>query len=558
VNPVVRVGSVGFPSMIRGENDLLRTEPAVQPTHAYNQTEYPFSDQVTLNQLFERQVLLHPHQAAVVGDLDPFWGSDTFSYGRLNEAANQVARRLRELGVIPDQIVGILTERSMAMVVGIFGILKAGGAYLPLSADDPVDRLSYVLGDAAASVLLVHNATAAKAPPGLKCVNLEDSGLYAGPAENLRPANGPGDLAYIIYTSGSTGRPKGVMIEHRSVVNRLEWMQRRYPIGARDVLLQKTAYTFDVSVWEMFWWSMEGACLSLLRPKGERMPQAIVETVRRHKVTVLHFVPSMLAAFLEYLNGKAERVTGALGSLRYVFASGEALSGAHVRKFNDIVGRPVGTKLINLYGPTEATVDATYFDCPGEGDLGVVPIGKPIQNLRAYIVAEGKILGEGETGELCLAGVGLARGYLNRPELTRERFAQETLVAGERVYRTGDLARWLPDGNIEYLGREDLQVKIRGLRIELGEIENTLRGFLGIADCVVVAKKYSESIILLVAYLVAPGPIDREALKRHLRSALPEYMVPNHFELLSAIPLTSSGKADRRALPEPTLAAKAL
>jgi D-alanine--poly(phosphoribitol) ligase subunit 1 len=544
--------------MIREERTLVRPDPACQPTFAPNLTESPFSEHVTLNQLFERQVLLVPEHTALLGDADPFWGTDRLTYRRLNEASNQVACRLREHGIGPGHIVGILTERSFAMVVGIFGVMKAGGAYLPLSPDDPADRLAFVLKDAAASVLIVHEATAAKAPPGLISINLDDRTLYAASAQNLPPLATPSDLAYVIYTSGSTGRPKGVLIEHRAVVNRLEWMQRAYPIGENDVLLQKTAYTFDVSVWEMFWWSMQGAALSLLRPKAERVPLAIVEAIKRHRVSVMHFVPSMLAVFLEYLHGKPQRVGNSLASLRQVFTSGEALSGAHVKKFNDLIGGVIPARLTNLYGPTEATVDATYFDCPATGEPAIVPIGRPIQNMRAYVVDTGRVVGVGETGELCLAGVGLARGYLNRPDLTRERFVQDALVPGERVYRTGDLARWLPDGNLEYLGREDQQVKIRGLRIELGEIENAVRTFPGIADCVVVAKKYSDSIILLVAYVVAPEPLDREALKRHLRRGLPEYMVPNHFELLAAIPLTSSGKADRRSLPEPVFAAKAL
>ena len=308
-----------------------------------------------------------------------------------------------------------------------------------------------------------------------------------------------------------------------------------------------------MSVWELFWWALAGATLSLLRPKGERLPQAIVEAVRRHRVTMLHFVPSMLAVFLDALSGRPDRVTGGLGSLRRVFTSGEALSGAHVKKFNELIGQRLGTRLSNLYGPTEATVDATYFDCPAEGGLDVVPIGRPIQNMRAYVWADGRAVGPGETGELCLAGVGLARGYLHRPELTAERFTAG-LVPNERVYRTGDLVRWRPDGHLEYLGREDHQVKIRGLRIELGEIENRLRSFPGVADGVVVAKQYSESIILLVAYVAAVEPLDRGALKRHLRAALPEYMIPHHFERLAEIPLTASGKADRSALPEPVLA----
>jgi amino acid adenylation domain-containing protein len=347
------------------------------------------------------------------------------------------------------------------------------------------------------------------------------------------------------------------MIEHRSVVNRLHWMQRAYPIDEHDVLLQKTPYYFDVSVWELFWGLLEGATLCLLPPRGERVPQVLLETIRKHRVTVLHFVPSMLSVFVEYLDGRPEKVLGSLSSLRRVFASGEALSPAHVRKFNAVIGGPIGCRLTNLYGPTEATVDVTYFDCPTTGDFDRIPIGRPIQNMRAYVMRDGQPRPVGETGELCLAGVGLARGYLNNPKLTAERFVENSAVPGERMYRTGDLARWLPDGNLEYLGREDHQVKIRGLRIELGEIENTIRKFPAIADCVVVTKTYSESIVVIVAYLVAREPIDRVALKLHLQRVLPEYMVPGQFEEIAALPLTATGKVDRKALPEPALKRKA-
>jgi surfactin family lipopeptide synthetase A len=390
----------------------------------------------------------------------------------------------------------------------------------------------------------------------LRTINLELPEIYTGPVTNLAPVNRPDDLAYVIYTSGSTGKPKGVMIEHRPVINRLHWMQSVYPIDSRDVLLQKTSVCFDVSVWELFWWALEGATLCLLQPLGEKIPQVLIETVRKHKVSVLHFVPSMLNVFIEYLDGKPDKVPSALSSLRHVFASGEALVPAHVRKFNEIIGQNTGCRLTNLYGPTEATVDVTFFDCPAQGDLDRVPIGRPIQNIRAYIIKDGREMPVGETGELCLAGVGLARGYLNNPELTRERFVEHPARPGERIYRTGDVARWLPDGNLEYLGREDDQIKIRGLRIELGEIENTIRVFPGIADCVVTAKKYSESITLIAAYLVCKLDVDLEALKRHLRRYLPEYMVPVHFENLSRLPLSPNGKVDKKALPQPAIRAK--
>jgi non-ribosomal peptide synthetase component F len=287
-------------------------------------------------------------------------------------------------------------------------------------------------------------------------------------------------------------------------------------------------------------------------PRVERIPQALVETIRKHSVTVLHFVPSMLNVFLEYLDGKRDKVVDALASLRRVFASGEALSPAHVRKFNEVLGRGTGSRLTNLYGPTETTVDVTCFDCPTEGVIDRVPIGRPIQNIRAYIIRDRRELPIGEAGELCLAGVGLARGYLNNPQLTGERFPDHPAIPGERIYRTGDLARWLPDGNLEYLGREDHQVKIRGLRIELGEIENTIQEYPGVTECIVATKKYSDTVILIVAYVVCKMDVDMGALKSHLQRSLPEYMVPSHFEKVSHLPLNANGKVDRKELPDPT------
>ncbi len=520
-------------------------------------TTRDFPDEVTLHELFEAQVRQRPLQPALFCDHDPVWGTTTFTYEQLNEKANQLARRLRTGGVGPESIVAILAERSFAMLIGIYGVLKAGGAYLPLSPDDPPERISYIVADAGARVVLVHSATVRKAPASVPAINLDAPEGYAGSTANLPLVSRSDDLAYVIYTSGSTGKPKGVMIEHRSVVNRLHWMQQAYPIDQRDVLLQKTPYYFDVSVWELFWGLIEGASLCLLRPNGERAPQVLLETIRKHRVSVLHFVPSMLSVFLEYLDGRPEKVSANLTSLRRVFASGEALSPVHVQKFNAIVGAATGCRLTNLYGPTEATVDVTYFDCPTEGEITCVPIGRPIQNIRAYVLRDGQTLPVGETGELCLAGVGLARGYLNNPKLTAERFTENPAVPGERIYRTGDLARWLPDGNIEYLGREDHQVKIRGLRIELGEIENTIRKFPAVADCVVVTKAYSASIVVIVGYFVAREKVEHAALKQHLQRLLPEYMVPGQLVEIDALPLTATGKVDRKALPDPVLKTKA-
>ena len=519
----------------------------------FNRTETTFPDDVTLQELVEAQIDRHSSATAVICDHDPVFGVPSLTFAELNEKVNQLAHLLRAEGVQSGDIVALMVERSFAMIIGILGIVKAGGAYLPVPPDNPPDRIDYMLKDGWVKVLLVQTKTASKIDFDGLMVNLDNLDVYRGSTANPVVLNKSRDLAYVIYTSGSTGKPKGVMIEHRSVVNRLHWMQQAYPIDERDVILQKTPYYFDVSVWELFWWALTGAKLCLLMPGGERYPLAIVETIRKHQVSVMHFVPSMLNVFLEYLDGKAATVRTSLASVRQVFASGEALASSHVRKFNAILGSKTGARLTNLYGPTEATVDVSYFDCPADDDFESIPIGRPINNIRLYVIRDGQQVAIGETGELCIAGIGLARGYLNNAALTDEKFTDNPVNPGERIYRTGDVARWLPDGNIEYLGRDDHQVKIRGLRIELGEIENTIREYPGITDSVAVVKQYSESIVVIIAYVVCKSELDVEGLNQYLKKLLPDYMVPNRFEKIDEMPLTPSGKADRKALPEPVI-----
>ena len=522
----------------------------------FNRTQAPFPDDVTLQELIEARVDRHSLETAVICDHDNVFGAQSLTYAQLNDKVNQLAHLLRAEGVRPGHIVALMVERSFAMAIGILGIIKAAAAYLPVPPDNPADRIDYMLKVGGVRVLLVHGKTAGRIVFEGLTINLDDLDVYRGSTANPVILNKPQDLAYVIYTSGSTGKPKGVMIEHRSLINRLHWMQHAYPIDESDVILQKTPYYFDVSVWELFWWALQGARLCFLMPGGERNPLAIVETIRKHRVSVMHFVPSMLNVFLEYLDGKSAGVSRSLASIRRVFASGEALSPSHVRKFNDILGSKTEARLTNLYGPTEATVDVSHFDCPARNDFESIPIGRPIHNTRLYVIRDGQQVAIGEAGELCIAGICLARGYLNNPALTDERFTDNPVNPGERIYRTGDVARWLPDGNIEYLGREDHQVKIRGLRIELGEIENTIREYPGIADCVALVKKYSENIILIIAYVVCKSDLKVEDLKHYLEKYLPDYMIPNHVEKIDDIPLTPSGKADRKALPEPVIQAR--
>ncbi|MDQ1355127.1 MAG: hypothetical protein QG657_5437, partial [Acidobacteriota bacterium] len=409
-----------------------------------------------------------------------------------------------------------------------------GGAYLPIDPGSPQERIDYMLKDSGARVLI--NKSEIRNPkfetnPNYQKINDQNKNQYFGAAfvlnfehlnfdivsnfdiraSNLIPSN----LAYIIYTSGSTGMPKGVMIEQRSVVNRLNWMQKAYPIGDGDVILQKTTFTFDVSVWELFWWSSRGACVYLLGTGEEKDPAAIVHAVTNYRVTTMHFVPSMLNVFLDFLEneGGAEAVSSRLRSLRKVFASGEALGPVQVERFYRLFGKggANGAKLINLYGPTEATVDVSYFDCVPDEKYERIPIGKPIDNINLYVLDKSLHLQPvGVVGELYIAGVGLARGYLNRPELTAEKFIRS--FAGVKgglfqkpplvAYKTGDLARWLRDGNIEYLGRIDHQVKIRGFRIELGEIENRLLAEPAVKDAVVMARIDPSGDKQLAAYVV--------------------------------------------------------
>lgn len=493
----------------------------------------------TIMQYFEEQVEVTPTAPAVV------IGETSITYAALNGRANQLARTLRGQGVGPDKLVGIMVERSIEMIVGLFGILKAGGAYLPLLPNGPVERVHALLKES--GMLLLLTQTPCLQEYDVPTLDLQNKTLYLGSMDNLEPVNRPANLMYVIYTSGSTGKPKGVMVEHQAVINRLLWMQKRYPLAQHDVILQKTPLIFDVSVWELFWWCLAGARLCLLQPGYEKFPQAIIEAIRQEQVTVMHFVPSMLGVFLNYVDEHDDAPR--LASLQRIFASGEALTPIHLKKFNRILYATNSTRLTNLYGPTEATVDVTYFDCPGQGDLERLPIGKPIDNIEILILnahnANAAVL---ETGELCIAGVGVARGYLDNPGLTAEKFVAHPWHVGERMYRTGDLARWLPDGNVEFLGRTDQQVKVRGIRIELGEIEAAISHCATIRQCVVVAEQESEHVTLITAYIVTKEDFSLPKLKEYIRRVLPDYMIPNLFYPLSVIPFTPTGKVDRQML----------
>ncbi|GAA1935353.1 non-ribosomal peptide synthetase [Kitasatospora viridis] len=502
----------------------------------FNATDRPYDLDTTVHARCAARATAQPDAIAVVS------GRGSTTYGELDRRANALARTLQARGVGTGDRVAVLLERSELMLVAVLAVLKAGAAYVPVDPAYPADRVAFVLRDCAAKVVLVAGAVPAQAAPG-GTVDLRDPSAYSPVTTAPTRTSGPGDPAYVIYTSGSTGTPKGVLVEHRSVVNRLTWMQEAYPLRAGDVVLQKTSISFDVSVWELFWWMFEGATVCLPAPGDERDPEAIIDAVEQHRVSVLHFVPTMLAAFLDYVaeTGEAAR----LAPLRLVFASGEALSPAHVAAFHRVL-RPgaTGPDLVNLYGPTEATVDVSHFPCTEPG--ATVPIGRPIANTRLYVLDDARrIQPVGVPGELCIGGVGLARGYLGRPELTADRFVEAPFPGEPRVYRTGDLARWLPDGTVEYLGRADHQVKIRGFRVELGEIEHRLRWLPEVADAAVLALGSPPT---LHAFVAAQEPPAADRLQDALAAVLPAFMVPRHFTVLGALPLSPNGKVDRGRL----------
>ncbi|WP_339290040.1 amino acid adenylation domain-containing protein [Paenibacillus sp. FSL W8-0187] len=532
---------------------LQGSAEAQKQSEAFNRTAAPYANGDTVEVYLERQAAETPQAVAVAAE------NGALTYAELNRRSNQMAQTLRKQGIKREERVAVVMDRSLEMMISIFGVLKAGGAYVPVTPSLPPDRIRYMLENSGAKLVL----TKGKAPEGLE-TSLPFTDVHEVmtqerddfPVEKLHDSR---SLAYVLYTSGSTGHPKGVMIEHHSVVNRIGWMQKQYGLDASGVVMQKTPITFDVSVWELFWWSFAGAKLVLLPPGGEKDPALMMDTIARHGVTTMHFVPSMLHLFLEdpgLLRGDAR-----LESLRHVFASGEALTADQVRRFRERIGVPFNARLVNLYGPTEATVDVSYYDCSDDdisiNDISInVPIGKPIDNISLYIVSESmKLQPVGIAGELCISGAGLARGYIGRPDLTEEKFVDNPFTEGSLMYRTGDLARWLPDGTIEYLGRIDHQVKIRGQRIECGEIEHVLLGHPAVSEAVVMKRDATSGSEYLCAYIVGSEPVDHQELRDFAGLRLPDYMVPQAVVELPAMPLSPNGKIDRKALPELELAA---
>ena len=499
----------------------------------FNTTGRDYHKDQKINELFEAQVLKTPCRPAVI------YQGRQLTYDELNHKSNQMAHGLRMAGIAPDDIVAIVAARSMELIIAMLGILKAGGAYLPIDPDYPEERIRYMLENSGAKLILTQQASVHKVSPDIQTLDLDDPGLYQGDAGNTANLGTPANLAYVIYTSGSTGKPKGVMIEHRGIGNLQAYFKEYLRVAENDRIIQFAVSSFDASVWEIFMALLTGASLYIV-PKETINNYLEFETfLNENEISIATLPPTYLANL-----NPANVIT-----LKKLIVAGSASTPELLHKWQNKV------EYINAYGPTETTVCATAWKAvPGSERYRTVPIGTPIFNTRVYIInRDHRLQPMGVAGELCVAGDGLARGYLNQPELTAEKFIPNPFVTSvqERMYRTGDLARWLPDGNLEFLGRIDNQVKIRGFRIEIGEIENQLLKHEAVQEIAVIAKADQNGNHFLCAYYTAGGEVMAAELKGFLARELPEYMIPAYFIQLKSLPLTPNGKVNHHALPDP-------
>lgn len=507
-----------------------------------NQTDRAYSFDKTIHQLFEQIAAADGERIAL-----QFEGRE-MTYRELNLRANQLARLLREKGVAKEIPVGVCLERSFELIIGLLAVLKAGGAYIPIDTGYPKDRVTYIINNAGANIFITDKSHKVMlGEEGKEIICIEDYGEALGQFDgsDLNIFVAMNDCAYIIYTSGSTGEPKGAINTQIGFLNHKLWMQDAFQVGKEEVYLQKTPISFDVSVWEIFLPLITGAKLVLAKPNGHKDPMYLVKLIEEQEVTIIHFVPSMLHAFLE--EPDAEH----LGSLKKLIVSGEALDYSLLVKAKEKLAIPV----YNVYGPAECADVASMWECDLNYKDRIIPIGKPISNVRIYILDQNRNpVPKGISGEIYLGGIGIGRGYINNKTLTKECFHQDKFVPYDAyMYKTGDLGKFLEDGNIAYLGRSDFQIKIRGMRIELGEIEKNVQNYKGIKNsAVVVWEKENKSKHLAVYYTeYQENEVDKVSLRKELAKHLPEHMVPHYYKSLKELPLNTNGKLDRKALPEP-------
>ncbi|HJQ69040.1 MAG TPA: amino acid adenylation domain-containing protein [Blastocatellia bacterium] len=502
-----------------------------------------YSRERFIHKMFEDQARRTPEAIAIIT------GEERLTYEELNDRAERLADYLTRSGVATETCVGIFMERSVEMVVGILAVLKAGGAYLPLDPEYPEERLQFMLEDSHASMLLTQKKLADKLPPhSAQTIFVDDDRerLEQQPSAGSSAETFGESLAYVLYTSGSTGKPKGVMISHDAIRNHMAWMSAAFPLDESDRVLQKTAFSFDASVWEFYAPLIAGATLVMASPGAHRDPRQLVDEIVKYRITTLQLVPTLLRALLDQTD------ISKCKSLRRVFVGGEVLTTELVHELKS----QLDVEVYNLYGPTEAAIDTTCQRCEGGRERQVESLGRPISNAQVYLLDThlqlAPIL---SPSEIYIAGAGLARGYLNAPEMTADRFIPNPFgqTAGSRLYRTRDVGRYLSDGSIEYIGRSDQQVKVRGYRIEFGEVEAVLSQHPDVSEAIISFREDSPGDRRLVAYVVtkAGAETTADSLRGFLKESLPDYMLPSSFMFLDDLPLTSNGKVDRRALPAP-------
>jgi len=541
---------IQYPESEIDEQEIL-TDDDRKKLFEWNNTDVPYENNICLHSKFEKQVQLKPEEIAL------YFKDRSLTYGEFNTHCNKLANHLIANGIQVEDKIGICMDRSFEMMIAIYSTLKAGATFVPLDPKSPVERLSMVINDAQLKIIFSTKGTCINLPSTELCILLDDiidnplSENDTNPFVDVRSNN----LAYIMFTSGSTGRPKGVMIEHHSVMNKIGWMQKQYQLAPGDKLMQKTPITFDVSIWELFWWMFDGGQLILLEPDGEKNPRVMVEQINEKNPTALIFVPSLFSTFIDYLNSSQE--TQCLKNVKWFFLIGEALSPALVNRYNKIVNWDGAPLLVNTYGPTEATIAVSYYECPTEAEIKKIYIGKPIDNTKLFVINQkNKMQPIGVPGELIITGVNLARGYLNSSELTRAKFFDLKTPDGNitRAYKTGDIAQWEKNGEISFTGRVDNQIKIRGHRIELGDIESKILEHQKVNETAVIVSETDPENKFLIAYIVPKNTETNitATVSDFLIKTLPSHMVPTHIVEIESMPLTTSGKIDRRRLPIPS------
>lgn len=514
--------------------EILSCDEKLMILNDFNGTINSHCSKKMMIEYFESQVKTSPNKIAIID------GERTLTYEQLNGYANSLAKKLRIKGVKPNEFVALITTRSIEMIIAIYAVLKSGGAYVPIDPSYPLERIKYIIDDCSPKAILTNIEEFYYEDKNNLVLKLNDENCFEYDPVNLPLVNHKDDYIYCIYTSGTTGNPKGVLCRNSGVVDRISWIQKAYPLSSQDNVLFKTIYTFDPSVWEIFWWNWVGAKLIILPDDYGKDPEKIVEYIINYNVSVFIIVPSVLKLIIQHLE-RSSFIDN--GKIRLVISIGEVLPQQNVDEFYYHFPK---SKLVNTYGPTEASINVTSLLCERNGSC---TIGKPIDNVNIYICNNGLLCGINIPGELCISGTGIADGYLNRPELTKEKFIENPFGHG-KMYKTGDLACWLSDGNIEFFGRIDDQVKIHGMRIELGEIEKNLLKDELIDNAAVIVREDQYGEKTVSAYITSQDVVDFSSLRERLKKVLPTYMIPSYFMQIDNIPMLSNGKVAKRDLPE--------